>query len=116
MAEEKKKQEGQATAEDDDGGFAARALEAFEGGVASLWEGVKRAVPGSAAARPLAESAQLETLMVWLIIANTLVMALDYYGDSKTSTYDDVLNAFNYTFTFAFLGEMLFKVRRRPGG
>mmetsp|Transcript_20257 Transcript_20257/g.48620 ORF Transcript_20257/g.48620 Transcript_20257/m.48620 type:complete len:1932 (+) Transcript_20257:69-5864(+) len=66
--------------------------------------------PGHESLKPLANHHRFEFLMVVLILLNTVVMGLDYYGKSKTPEYDDILRYLNYVFTFAFLFEMMFKL------
>eukprot|EP00966_Prymnesium_polylepis_P312235 7214792-Prymnesium_polylepis.1 len=86
------------------------ALARVEGALRGAGAAAGRLLPGSPSLAPYAEHRRFETLMVVLILLNTLVMALDYYGAHKSAAYEDTLKGLNYVFTFAFLIEMLFKI------
>ena len=56
------------------------------------------------------DNRKFELAMVGAILANTLVMAVEFYGTAATPAYLDALTYINYAFTFIFVGEMALKV------
>lgn len=74
--------------------------------VASL----RRRFPGVPCVRQLVGHETFEKLMVGLIIANTLILAIEFHGAAATASYQATLQACNTVFTLAFLVEMMVRI------
>lgn len=67
-------------------------------------------LPGWAPMRKLVELRFFDMGMVFLIIANTLTLAMDFYGDGATNAYVSGMQLVNYVFTVAFFIEMVLRI------
>ena len=56
----------------------------------------------------LVESKMFDNFILIMIILNTVILCLDYYGSSKT--YRDVINKFNIVFVAIFALEAVLKI------
>lgn len=85
---------------------ASAAGRASERGKARLLE----SWPGFGPARKLCTSSVFEQLMVVLILCNTVVMGMEFYGTEASPGYVRALGDFNMVFTGFFLAELVVKL------
>jgi len=81
----------------------------FDAFLAGRGEGEEEAAEEPAEKRPPLKLDAFESIIYFLIVANTVTMCLEYNGMSDQLS--EFLNTCNLFFVFAFTGEMVFKLR-----
>ena len=82
---------------------AGRAFEGSKAWMLDKW-------PGFGPARKLCTSSVFEQMMVVLILCNTVVMGMEFYGTKASSGYISALGDGNMAFTGLFLAELVIKL------
>ena len=90
--------------------FGEKMLKRAGEGLSSCAAATKRSMPGIPSIRAMTEGDRFEKLMIALIIGNTVVMGMEFYGDKSSGGYNDGLSAINYLFTAIFLVELVVKM------